>query len=81
MNKKGLSPLIATLLLVIFAIALGSIVMSWGKEYVEQATAVQEVTVESIGEKSVFEELDERFQRGEITQEQYEELKQILHET
>ena len=56
MNKKGLSPLMATLLLVIFAIALGSVVMSWGKEYVEEATAVKEVTVEDVAEKSVFEE-------------------------
>lgn len=81
MNKKALSPLVATLLLVIFAIALGSVVMSWGKEYVEQATAVQEVTVDTIGETSVFEELDSRFQKGEITKAQYEELKKVLHST
>lgn len=81
MNKKALSPLVATLLLVIFAIALGSVVMSWGKEYVEQAAVVKDVTVQDVGERSVFEELDERFQKGEITKEQYEELKKILHVT
>ncbi|MBW2980439.1 hypothetical protein KY360_03420 [Candidatus Woesearchaeota archaeon] len=31
MNKKGISPLISTLLLIFFAIALGLVVMSWGK--------------------------------------------------
>ncbi|MBW2984350.1 hypothetical protein KY361_04500 [Candidatus Woesearchaeota archaeon] len=31
MNKKGISPLISTLLLIFFAAALGIVVMSWGK--------------------------------------------------
>jgi flagellin-like protein len=31
MNKKGISPLISTLLLIFFAVALGLVVMSWGK--------------------------------------------------
>jgi flagellin-like protein len=35
-NKKAVSPLIATVLLIAFAIALGSIVMNWGKTYVEE---------------------------------------------
>ncbi|MEM4282464.1 MAG: hypothetical protein QXU88_00620 [Candidatus Woesearchaeota archaeon] len=35
-GKLGLSPLIATVLLVTFAIALGAVVMSWGEEFVEQ---------------------------------------------
>jgi flagellin-like protein len=34
-NKKGISPLIATLLLIMFAIALGTVVMNWGKAYIE----------------------------------------------
>ena len=36
MNKKGLSPIVATLLLIAFAIALGLVVMSWGKGYIEE---------------------------------------------
>ena len=36
MNKKGLSPMVATLLLIAFAIALGLVVMSWGKGYIEE---------------------------------------------
>lgn len=34
-NKKGVSPLIATVLLIAFAVALGAIVMNWGRAYVE----------------------------------------------
>ncbi len=35
-NKKGVSPLIATVLLIAFAVALGAIVMSWGRSYIVQ---------------------------------------------
>ncbi len=37
-SKKGVSPLIATVLLIAFAVALGAVVMNWGRSYVE-ATA------------------------------------------
>ena len=37
-NRKAVSPLIATVLLIAFAIALGAVVMNWGKGFVE-ATA------------------------------------------
>ena len=33
-SKRGISPLIATVLLIAFAVALGAVVMSWGKTYV-----------------------------------------------
>lgn len=29
MNKKGLSPIIATILLIAFAVAIGAMIMSW----------------------------------------------------
>ena len=35
-DKRGISPLVATLLLIGFSIALGAIVMSWGKGYIEE---------------------------------------------
>ncbi len=35
-NKKALSPLVATILLVIFALVIGAITMGWGKSYVEK---------------------------------------------
>ncbi len=34
-SKKGVSPLIATVLLIAFAVALGAVVMNWGRGYVE----------------------------------------------
>ncbi|MFQ5474266.1 MAG: archaellin/type IV pilin N-terminal domain-containing protein [Candidatus Nanoarchaeia archaeon] len=34
-NKKAVSPLIATVLLIAFAVALGAVVMNWGRGYVE----------------------------------------------
>ena len=34
-NRKGVSPLIATVLLIAFAVALGAIVMNWGRNYIE----------------------------------------------
>ena len=40
MNKKGISPLIATVLLIAFAVALGAVVMNWGRSYVEE-TSIQ----------------------------------------
>lgn len=35
LGKKGISPLIATVLLIAFAVALGAVVMNWGRSYVE----------------------------------------------
>ncbi len=35
MSKKAVSPLIATVLLIAFAVALGAVVMNWGRTYVE----------------------------------------------
>ena len=35
MYKRGISPLVSTLLLVAFALVVGAITMTWGKAYVE----------------------------------------------
>lgn len=48
MNKKGISPLISTFLLIFFAIALGLIVMSWGK-----TVQLEEAEEASCGEVSL----------------------------
>ena len=46
-SKKAISPLVATILLLAFAVALGSVVMSWGKGLIEKASQdKQEITVE-----------------------------------
>ena len=45
--KKGVSPLIATVLLIAFTVAIGSVVMNWGTGYVkeeqEKATSTSDV--------------------------------------
>ncbi|MBI2133757.1 hypothetical protein HYU11_03690 [Candidatus Woesearchaeota archaeon] len=38
-SKKGVSPLIATVLLIAFAVALGAVVMNWGRSYTENTAA------------------------------------------
>lgn len=46
MNKKAISPLISTLLLIFFAVALGLVVMSWGRT--AQLEEVEEKTCEEV---------------------------------
>ena len=43
-NKKGVSPLIATVLLIAFAVALGAVIMNWGRGFVQQQTNKAEDT-------------------------------------
>ena len=38
-SKKAVSPLIATVLLIAFSVALGAVVMNWGRGYVEETAA------------------------------------------
>ena len=45
-NKKGVSPLIATVLLIAFAVALGAVIMNWGRGFVQDRTADVEKTTE-----------------------------------
>lgn len=39
LSRKAVSPLIATVLLIAFAVALGAVVMNWGRGYVDETTA------------------------------------------
>jgi flagellin-like protein len=41
-NKKAVSPLIATVLLIAFAVALGAIVMNWGESFVRETQTTAE---------------------------------------
>ena len=43
-SKRGVSPLIATVLLIAFAVALGAVVMNWGSNFVKQQTQRAEDT-------------------------------------
>jgi len=46
-KKKGVSPLIATVLLIAFAVSLGAVVMNWGRGYVE--TTMDQADAQSAG--------------------------------
>lgn len=37
MNKRGLSPIIATILLIAFAVAIGAMIMSWTTGVIKEA--------------------------------------------
>lgn len=43
-SKRGVSPLIATVLLIAFAVALGAVIMNWGRGFVQERTADVEKT-------------------------------------
>ena len=43
-GKKGVSPLIATVLLIAFAVALGAVVMNWGQSFTKQTIDNTETT-------------------------------------
>lgn len=47
-NRRALSPLIATVLLVVFALVIGTITMNWGKSYVDNISG-ESLIEEKIG--------------------------------
>src|SRR3989338_6050937 len=48
-SKRAISPLIATVMLIAFAVALGAVVMNWGKGYIEDQGIIPsgEIALES----------------------------------
>lgn len=38
-NKKGVAPLIATVLLIAFTVSIGVLVVNWGRDYIETTTS------------------------------------------
>ena len=61
--KKGVSPLIATVLLIAFAVALGAVVMNWGRTYVQDT----QNTVRDKGDLDVKCSSDVRLKVGKIS--------------
>ena len=75
-NKRALSPLVATILLVIFALVIGTITMNWGKTYVEQVAAKEEKSPASIvidisSLDDPLKVLQIKYLAGEISKEEY----------
>jgi flagellin-like protein len=48
MNKKAVSPLVATVLLIVFSLILGTITMNIGKAYIEGINEIEEETDNSL---------------------------------
>lgn len=48
-SKRGISPLIATVLLIVFSVALGAVVMSWGESYIEEKAEFVSGAQETVG--------------------------------
>lgn len=45
-SKRGISPLVATVMLIAFAVALGAVVMNWGKGYIQETQVLPGSEVE-----------------------------------
>lgn len=45
-NTRGITPLVATVLLVAFSVGLGALVMSWGEEYISEKAEFAQGTPE-----------------------------------
>jgi len=79
MNKRGISPLVATGLLVVFALVIGTITMSWGKKYVEgiakqqpKEKALEETVIISMNDvNTTLKKLQLEHMTGKISQEEY----------
>jgi len=84
-DKKALSPLVATMLLVVFALVIGTITMNWGKSYVEK---IKEEPIPETFDSAVIisikdidtplKELQIQHITGKITKEEYLEKESLL---
>ena len=56
LGKRGISPLIATVLLIAFAVAIGAMIMNWGKDVVASAGDCNDVLldVQQLNGKPMF---------------------------
>lgn len=78
-NKKALSPLVATLLLLAFALVIGTATMNWGKSYVDQIDEAPKghetlksavvINIEDIN--TPLKELQIKHITGQISQDEY----------
>ncbi len=87
-NKKAVSPLVGMLLLVVFAIALGSVVMSFSGEdgdasdgHGDEADAAgEDVSGQAISAiDPCMSELMTKYEQGKITSEEYSTAKSIVN--
>lgn len=81
MNKRAISPLVATILLLAFALVIGVLTMTWGRSYVDTGaeaspedeglkTGAIVISIEDILD-SELKLLQVQFLSGKMTQEEY----------
>jgi flagellin-like protein len=85
-GNRGLSPLVATILLVAFALVIGTVTMNWGRSYVEKIK--EEPEVKGLFESAIIisikdvdtplKELQIEYITGQITLDQYVSKEQPL---
>ncbi len=44
-NKRGISPIVATVLLIAFAVALGAMIMNWSRSLVEEEASCEDLVI------------------------------------
>ncbi|MFH2027722.1 MAG: hypothetical protein ABIJ08_01155 [Nanoarchaeota archaeon] len=75
MNKKALSPLMATVILVVFALIVGTITMNWGKNYVSDLKGEPikrtSIVIDIEDVNTPLKELQIEYIKGEISLENY----------
>jgi flagellin-like protein len=69
-GKRGISPLVATILLVAFAVALGSVVMSWAQGIEEDVAAKGSCNFQCTFDEPL-QQLMVRYLNGEVNKQQF----------
>ncbi|HME87184.1 MAG TPA: hypothetical protein VKE88_02125 [Candidatus Nanoarchaeia archaeon] len=77
MDNRGMSPLSSTIILLVVSILIGIVVMTWGRSFIEETTA-QKAVEPVVPDNSVLQDLNARLEKGEINQQQYDKIKQVL---
>jgi len=68
MNKRGLSPIVATVLLIAFAVALGAMIMSWTTGIAKEAPSCKDIPTEIINADNFCKMADKVIQRVKVDQ-------------
>ena len=66
MNKRGLSPIVATVLLIAFAVAIGAMIMSWTTGIVKEAPSCKDIPSEIINSNNFCKQADKIIPRVRI---------------
>jgi hypothetical protein len=81
-GKKALTPLVATMILVVFSLIVGTLTMNWGKSYVgslDEGESIEEVITIDVNEiDTPLKEIQIKYINGEITLEEYLEQQKNL---